>query len=346
MTTSSVPVPASDPEPPLALTARCPEDLIALVPVVMGFHPEDSVVMLTFGAQRSFHARVDLPPPTDDVARRRAELDELASALVAPAARAGVVAVVLVLYSDDPGRAGAAWRRLRRAFGDAGIRVVDALRVAEGRYHPYLARDRALRDRGIPFDVSAHPFLAEAVLDGRVVHGSRAEVVAAAEPDPVATERVAAEVDSALRGGGVPSRVPELLAAGTWVRALVERHVAAGTVPTDAEVARLLWTMQAVRVRDAAWELVRRRTARPHVDFWLGVVRRAPADLVAAPAALLGWAAWMAGDGALAWTGVDRSREADPAYGLAGLLAHALEHAFPPETGELDFDWAAGLRGR
>ena len=51
------------------LTARGPEDLLAAVPVVLGFHPQDSLVMLTFGAVRSFHARVDLPPSADDAAR-------------------------------------------------------------------------------------------------------------------------------------------------------------------------------------------------------------------------------------------------------------------------------------
>ena len=32
------------------LTARRPEDLLAAVPVVLGFHPRDSLVMLTFDA--------------------------------------------------------------------------------------------------------------------------------------------------------------------------------------------------------------------------------------------------------------------------------------------------------
>ena len=32
-----------------------------MVPVVLGFTPTDSLVMLTFGAASPFHARVDLP---------------------------------------------------------------------------------------------------------------------------------------------------------------------------------------------------------------------------------------------------------------------------------------------
>ena len=54
----------ADPAPRATkLTTRTPEDVLAAVPVVLGFEPLDSVVMLTFGGGETFHARVDLPPP-------------------------------------------------------------------------------------------------------------------------------------------------------------------------------------------------------------------------------------------------------------------------------------------
>ena len=44
------------------LRAKNPEDLLAMVPQVLGFHPEESLVLLTLGeATDRFHARVDLP---------------------------------------------------------------------------------------------------------------------------------------------------------------------------------------------------------------------------------------------------------------------------------------------
>ena len=51
----------------LPFTARCPEDVLAVVPVLLGFVPEESVAMLTFGAPRVFHARVDLPPSREEI---------------------------------------------------------------------------------------------------------------------------------------------------------------------------------------------------------------------------------------------------------------------------------------
>jgi hypothetical protein len=69
-----------------------------------------------------------------------------------------------------------------------------------------------------------------------------------------------------------------------------------------------------------------------HVELWRDLVRRTPHDLMAAPAALLGFAAWLSGDGALAWCAVERCQEVEPDYRLAGLLTQALAGAVPPST--------------
>jgi hypothetical protein len=55
-------------------------------------------------------------------------------------------------------------------------------------------------------------------------------------------------------------------------------------------------------------------------------------ELRAAPAALLGFAAWLCGDGALAWCAVDAAQECEPGYGLASLLTDALAAAVPPSV--------------
>ena len=102
--------------------------------------------------------------------------------------------------------------------------------------------------------------------------------------------------------------------------------------------------LQQVRVRDAAWSLITRSSSQDHLRFWSAVVPRAPEPLVAAPAGLLGWSAWQAGLGALAWAGVDRCRAVDPDNGLARVLALALENAVPPDTvGGDGLAWDEGL---
>ena len=100
-------------------------------------------------------------------------------------------------------------------------------------------------------------------------------------------------------------------------------------------MARLLVAITDIRLRDAAWLQMQRHTARRHVELWTDVLRRTPEELVAAPACLLGFAAWLAGQGALAWCAVDRCRAAEPDYGLAECVAVALDQAIPPSDWDL-----------
>ena len=308
------------------LTARSPEDLLALVPIVLGFVPRESVVMLTFGAQRTFHARVDLPV-------REAQVAEVVQALLEPARRHLVRRVVFVLYAADAHAARTVARPLVRAFEEADVEVIDVLRADGDRWFTVLGTRRGVPVCGVAYDVSAHPFAAEAVLDGRVTHASRAELADTLRADPDRVAAVAAAL-AALSArdpdGGTGWTAGELV----WARHLVADHATSGTVPADADLARLLVAMRDPLVRDAAWMVMTRDTAREHVGLWTAVVRRSPPEVLAAPAALLGFAAWLSGQGALAWCAIDRCRESDPDYGLAGLLAELLAHAVPPSAWE------------
>jgi hypothetical protein len=176
----------------------------------------------------------------------------------------------------------------------------------------------------VPYDVSAHPFVTASVFHGRVTHRSRADLEATVAPDPAAVARVAAAASDT-------SRPPP---PASWVPASVAAHVDAGSVPDDEEVARLLIGLTDTHVRDATLGLLRRHTAEVHAHFWGDVVRRAPEDYVAPAAAVLGFAAWVWGHGALAWCAVDRSLGADPDYRIAHTLARVLAHAVPPSVWE------------
>jgi hypothetical protein len=296
------------------LTLRSPEDLLAAAPVVLGFVLSESVVMFTFDAASCFHARVDLP-------RERADVGECIDALLDPCLRHGVGRVLFVLYSGHPLPADRVARRLVRAFRGAGIEVVDVMRADGRRWFPLLRSRRSIPASGVPYDVSAHRFAAESVLSGRITHGSRADLETTVTADPAAVARVEAARDAVPPWSG-------------WLPATVAGHIAAGTHPDDDEAARLLSGLGDVSARDAALGLLRRDNATAHVEFWADLVRRAPEALVAPAAALLGFAAWVSGNGALAWCAVDRCTAADPGYRLAHHLAHALTHAVPPSLWE------------
>jgi len=294
------------------LTASTPEDVLAAVPVVLGFVPDESVVMLTFGGVETFHARVDLPRPG-----RADEIAEAVQQLLEPALLHRVARVLFVLYADDGQTVRTVIRQLRQAFAGEGIDVVEVLRAHGGRWFAP-GRPGAPR-RGVPYDIGGHRFRAQAVVEGIVVHGSRVELEALLSPVPTAV----AETARALRRA-VPSSPGE-------VADLVDRRLDEGRF-TSVELARVLLGLLDAAGRDAAWAALTREVADRHVRLWTDAVQRAPDELVAAPAAVLGLAAWLSGQGALAWCAVDRCCAVDPESPLAEVVAEVLTRAVPPSA--------------
>lgn len=309
------------------LTARSPEDLLAAVPVVLGFRPSDSLVMLTFDARRTFHARVDLPPP-DALA---ADLPELSDALLGPCLAHGVGRVALIVYSGDSRVSSRVAGRLRSDFRAREIEVIDVLRAHEGRWWRVPSRSGAREESAQPYDDATHPFAAQAVFDGQVTHASRDELRETLAPDAEAQELVRSQ----QRGLGAAPGPAEL----GWVIEVLARCVVTRADPDDDEAARLLWAIGRIDVRDAALFTVTRETSREHLRIWSGLVRRAPTEQVPAAAVLAAFAAWQSGHGALAWCALDRCLEIEPAHPLARGLAECLTRAVPPaswgEVGEL-----------
>ena len=95
------------------LTARTPADFVAFVPTILGFTPENSVVMMAFGP-RQFHARIDLGPESD-----------MAPSLIGPCLANGATRVVLVTYGGSLGHL----RNLALLFEAAGIEVLDCIKT-------------------------------------------------------------------------------------------------------------------------------------------------------------------------------------------------------------------------
>jgi hypothetical protein len=96
--------------------------------------------------------------------------------------------------------------------------------------------------------------------------------------------------------------------------------------------ARFLRALASRDVRDLVWCDITQDNAEGHVNLWRELVRRSPEALVAPAAGLLAFAAWLAGDGALAWCAVDRCLCADPDHVLGQLVGEALTTALPPSS--------------
>jgi hypothetical protein len=309
-------------------TARGPEDLLAMIPFLLGFHPEDSVVLMTFGPPNSFHARVDLPVAMDD---QHAVRDLLMQAVVSNAVRR----VALVVYSEDAGATDSQCRLLVEALLDVDIEIIDVLRADGERYFVF-----GDDDPGTPYDLTSHRFTAERVFDGQVVHRSRAELVdtlIGVDEEDATEVALAADrfADTLLGPDG--SRAPEealveLRGHARWLQRRI-RELLRDPQPLPAtDAGRMLVLTSVVLTRDVAWSEMTRENSARQVCLWRELVRRAPRDLLPGVSSLLAFAAWLAGDGALSWCALDRALEVDPDYSMAHRVAEALSCAFHPSS--------------
>ncbi len=318
-------------QPRTTFTARSSEDLVALAPQVLGFHPADSVVLMTFGGGENFHARVDLPDGEDD---QLAVVDMLRTVI----ARHRVRQVALLLYTDDPWAAATFHDAVVPRLQGDGVEVVDVLRVADGRFHDAGEPD----DPGRPYDFRAHRFTAEQVVRGRVVHDSREQLAAGLRlvdaGDALAVAEAAARADLDH----------EPAEHGRWIQRTVRRHLRTGRRLRADDAGRLLLLVSAPALRDVAWAEISRHFAAAHVELWRDLVRRCPPDLLPAASSLLAFAAWLHGDGALAWCALDRCDEVDPDYAMAACVRDLLDGAVPPSAwtpitqGDLIVFWPQG----
>ena len=313
------------------MVARSPGDLVAMVPLAMGFHPRDSVVLITFAPGRSgFHARVDLP-------LGRSEQMEVAEMLAGAAVSNRIRRAAVLLYTDDEAVAEAQGAVVFGRLVEEGIEVIDVVRVEDELFFP-VPQDG---DPGTAYDLASHRFTAEHVFTGGVVERDRSAVadslVGTDEEDATAVALAATRYADLVRASGARASGPDRGAEfwreeARWLQRCVRAHVAEAASPVPVEAGRMLVLASVVATRDVAWSEITRASAGAHVELWRGLVRRAPRDLLPGPAALLAFAAWQHGNGALAWCALDRCLEVDPDYSMAHCIAETLTRAVPPDT--------------
>jgi hypothetical protein len=252
-------------------------------------------------------------------------------------------------------RVDAVMPEVRAALATRGLEVLEALRVADGRFWSYLCVDPGCcPPDGTPFDPETSPVSAAATYAGQVALPDRAALgdrVAPAdgplrEAMRAATERARARLADVLDGAPVADvlggRV--LRSAGEAAVTAVLDRARTGLPPTDDDVAWLTLLLAHVPVRDYAWRRITEEDWQ--LELWCDVVRRAEPAFAAGPASLLAFAAWLAGHGALANLAVDRALAEDPDYSMARLLRDALDRGLSPDVlGEWPASSGDGGRG-
>jgi Domain of unknown function (DUF4192) len=352
------------------ITLRGPAELADALPYLLGFHPDDSVVVVGLhGGSGRFGGRVRLgiPSPPEEWADTARQLaDCLLGNSEARGSRPD--GTIVYLCQDPPGgRSGRDTMerlrplagQLRTACGALGMPVYEALCLSGGRFWSYCCPDpHCCPPEGTALGrPGTSAMAAAATFAGIQVRGSLKELTARlaplAPPHAARQEHALDEAGASLLprmlGGTDRENVrAETLALGSR---LLERYRnasaghrvldASATADTrddallsDAEAAALILGLQDRTTRDQAAEWMEGADAEPALRLWRALTRRcvgAYAEHAAAPLTLAGWVAWSSGDEPGARVALGKALELAPEYVFARLLHSACDGGLDPE---------------
>ena len=320
-----------------------PAGLLAIVPYLLGFHPSRSLVVIGLGPpgrQVKVGFRYDLPDPPDPQLAR-----DMAAHAVSVLARQRLTEAVVVGYGPGLLVTPVA-DTLVGQLPAAGIDLCEVLRVEDGRYWSYLCTNPACCPAdGVPFDETAHPAAVTMTVAGQPVLPDREALAATlAPPTGQQAESIRAAARRAEdRAHQLRATAPNRQAARrllidhgrSAVQEAISTYRGGGTITSDGQLAWLALTLASLPVRDDAWARMDPAHTRAHRRLWTDVTRRAPDPYLPAPASLLAFTAWQAGNGTLANIALDRALAADPGYSMALLLRDILAAGVPPSQARL-----------
>ncbi|WP_079168477.1 DUF4192 domain-containing protein [Streptomyces colonosanans] len=357
--------PGSEPQ----VTLRTPAELADALPYLLGYRPEDSIVLVALHDRErrgSFggRARLGIPAHADDWS---SAARQLVHGLVTGSERRGAHPQSMVAYLVQEPARGETGRdvmerlrplaqALRTTCGSLDIPVVEALCISDGRYWSYCCPGpgccpAAGRRMGLPgtsvlaaaatyaglqvrgtlkeFRVRLSPWETSAALNQEVALDAASLALVPRILDGDTREDVAAETL------GLAERVMVRLAAAPPVP---------GTLPADLrddellghdEAAALILGLQDRTTRDRAAAWMEGAEAPVALRLWRALARRCVGSYgehAAAPLTLAGWVAWSIGDELEAREALAMALGADPGYLFARLLHQACNEGLDPES--------------
>ncbi|MCI0687385.1 MAG: DUF4192 domain-containing protein [Sporichthyaceae bacterium] len=322
---------------PRVLRVRTEADLVTVLPYLLGFHPEHSLVVVCQTEQREPYRlclmRFDLPDP--------ASTGELLDEVAATVSRVETHTAWIVVYAEDaalPGDGGPLVAGLAARLGARGISTGAAIRVHDRRWWDYSPRDdHAAQGRVPPPDRpgGASLIAAEAVALGLVARASRAELAATLAPaDPRVLADVEAEVAAIV--AGLDQREAEGVDGWAMLREQATRtlHELLAADPGGGleapRAALLLVALYDPALLDECLSWACDQRGETAGAVWTQLLRMAPPPLGARPATLLAYQQWQHGGGALVGVALDEALRHDPQLRLARMLREAVRCGVNP----------------
>ncbi|HEV7652287.1 MAG TPA: DUF4192 domain-containing protein [Actinophytocola sp.] len=302
-------------------------ELIASIPSMIGFPPENSLVLITFHIDERIQLgatmRMDLP--------EEGHAPDLVGqlCLTAVANNADVAVPVIVGGSADPPELPYRWLMdfVAQELDDVDIPIVHAIWVPAIEFGEtwwcYVDEECTgqVRDPQCSALAALHTYA------GLVRYASRAEMAAHLAPDR--EDRVAHVAQLLAEQSGKPAGAA---AVEQWAQVSAAIDATADTVPDlpDEQIARLAAALSDPLVRDNCLPLPLTDRGDAAELLWTALIRVVPAPERASPAILLAIHAYLRGEGVLANLAVEVALDADPDHDLARLVRDALDRGLPP----------------
>ncbi|MGX1133700.1 hypothetical protein RKD49_005890 [Streptomyces glaucescens] len=351
------------------VTLRTPAELADALPYLLGYRPEDSIVLVALhdrggGGRFGGRARLGIPANPDDWAPVAAQLSR---GLMTGSTRRGAPPERMVAYlCQEPG-AGESGRevmerlrplaeRLRTECGLLGAPVVEALCISGGRFWSYCCdRTGCCPVEGEPMGLPGTSVLAAAATyAGLQVRGTLRELRARLLPwetgaaleqeialDTASMSLVPRILDDTGRAGvaeetlALAERIIGRLATARPVTGALLADLRDDDLVDHDEAAALILGLQDRTTRDRAAEWMEGDEAGPALRLWRTLARRCVGpygEHAAAPLTLAGWVAWSTGDELEAREALAMALGADPDYLFARLLHQAVNEGLDPES--------------
>lgn len=309
-----------------------PGALIAALPAVLGFVPEKSMVLVTLEAgEMGAVMRADLSANLADNIARLAEIAATAGAEDVVAVIVDADGALCPMCDDDHRRLAVA---LSESLLDHGaqllaVHVVDRVEVG-GTWRCIDGCGAA----GTVEDPGASPLAAAAVLEGRRLYGTRADLHAViAVDDPVRTATLAEPIARGAAEREACWRSNPNNTGRRDVQAVIELagRVLDGRQPSDDELAAVACGLTDIVVRDTLYALAVSSEAAAVEALWALLSRTLPDPWRVEALVLLAFSAYARGDGPLAGIALEGALRSDPEHRMAGMLDAALQSGMRPE---------------
>ena len=318
-------------------TLTSPHDLLAAIPFLIGYHPSDSLVIVSLKEETIGMAmRVDYPSLNNEAGEGQAY-----AALISHLVQAGAQGALVVAYAPaDRNDGDEILQKIATALSNVDIPLRESLLIWQGRWRSVLCSETNCcpkTGRELP-EIATSRIAVEQVAQGRPMPFEDLEGLA----DSIASLPLANDENfrTTVSEHRIDPLSPTLQLAqrecAVAVIDLASRFIAGSIgrdIDEDQELsARVIAGVSDIQVRDFALGSHDGATVDIYWAMWRYLTRIAPSGYVAPLACLLAALSYERGEGALAQRSLDRALSEDPAYSLATLLRRVFSAGWPPES--------------